>query len=260
MPINIIINADDFGGSNKINTATIDLISKGLVSSVSILANGKSLKQGLKLLQKYEYVSTGIHLNLTGGEPVNENSILSLNMLMDGNCCFNRKNLSNLRFINTLSVYREWCAQIDKLQDLGVTISHIDSHHHVHTLPKVFIALKMIQYKYKINSIRSTRNTYSDHLKGYPYFRFVVFKKLIWKTALMYLPPTAQSTYLFGSIKDIADNNIDFNSVENCNAIEMSVHPGHDDNHNFKLECDFLIEKGLVKDAYNLISYNQFDN
>jgi len=76
----------------------------------------------------------------------------------------------------------------------------------------------------------------------------------------MYLPPTAQSTYLFGSIKDIADNNIDFNSVENCNAIEMSVHPGHDDNHNFKLECDFLIEKGLVKDAYNLISYNQFDN
>jgi predicted glycoside hydrolase/deacetylase ChbG (UPF0249 family) len=259
MLINIIVNADDFGYSNKINNATIDLISKGLISSTSILANGKSLKQGLKLLQKYENISTGIHLNLSEGTPVNENSMLNLNMLIDGNSCFNRKNLSNLSLINTLSVYREWCAQIDKLLDLGVTISHIDSHHHVHTLPKVFIALKMIQYKYKINSIRSMRNTPNTHLRGYPYSSFVTFKKLIWKTVLIYLPPMARSTYLFGSIKDIIENNINFNSVVGCNAIEMSIHPGHNDNLNFKLECDFLLKEGLAKDTYNLISYNQLE-
>ena len=42
------------------------------------------------------------------------------------------------------AVYQELCAQIERVASLGVTISHLDSHNHVHTRPLLFPALKEV--------------------------------------------------------------------------------------------------------------------
>ena len=55
----------------------------------------------------------------------------------------------------------ELCAQIERVAALGVRISHLDSHNHVHTRPFVFPILKEIQRRYRIRRVRLSKNFYA---------------------------------------------------------------------------------------------------
>ena len=46
--------------------------------------------------------------------------------------------------------YYEFCSQIDKVKNAGVEISHLDSHHHVHTIPHFKDVIKSIMDKYNL--------------------------------------------------------------------------------------------------------------
>jgi predicted glycoside hydrolase/deacetylase ChbG (UPF0249 family) len=59
------------------------------------------------------------------------------------------------------AAYRELCAQVERVAALGVSISHLDSHHHVHTRPFLFPVLKEIQRRYQIRRVRLAKNFYS---------------------------------------------------------------------------------------------------
>lgn len=52
--------------------------------------------------------------------------------------------------INLDEVYREFCAQIEKVKNSGIEITHLDSHHHVHTIPCLEGVIKKIVEKYKL--------------------------------------------------------------------------------------------------------------
>jgi predicted glycoside hydrolase/deacetylase ChbG (UPF0249 family) len=43
---------------------------------------------------------------------------------------------------------------------MGVQPSHLDAHHHVHTIPQILPVLAMLRRRYKINRIRISRNMY----------------------------------------------------------------------------------------------------
>jgi hypothetical protein len=55
----------------------------------------------------------------------------------------------------------EFCAQIASVAAHGVRISHLDSHHHVHTRPGFFFALKHAQRRSGIRRVRLTKNFYA---------------------------------------------------------------------------------------------------
>src|SRR6185312_1140149 len=56
------------------------------------------------------------------------------------------------------AILTEWCAQIGRLRALGVTLSHFDSHHDVHTIADLFPVLKTLQNRYGVRKVRLTRN------------------------------------------------------------------------------------------------------
>src|SRR5262249_45381206 len=50
---------------------------------------------------------------------------------------------------------------IERIAACGVSISHFDSHHHVHTRPFLFPVLKQLQRRYGVRRVRLSKNFYA---------------------------------------------------------------------------------------------------
>lgn len=137
----VIINADDCGASTQINHAIEEIIRQGMLSSATVMANGDDLNGAIKLYEKYgREISFGAHLNITTRHPLSDPSIL----LKKGFCIedengihFEGKKFRNKKLDCDLSkaILKELMAQIDYLRKVGIKLSHIDSHQHIHTGP-----------------------------------------------------------------------------------------------------------------------------
>lgn len=109
------------------------------------LANMDDLEGASRLFDEYQdSISFGIHLNLTEGHPLRYSQELldrgyykeTANVAGEkGNIYLNINQLRN-KIISTSiqkELEKELCAQIEKVLDYGIRISHIDSHHHTYT-------------------------------------------------------------------------------------------------------------------------------
>jgi predicted glycoside hydrolase/deacetylase ChbG (UPF0249 family) len=160
----IIVNADDFGISNEVNDATLELMSRGVVTSATIMANGPCFRGAVQGSQRFPDCSFGVHLNLTELRPLGMHRGLKglvgdtgeFNGLLDREPARVRKTRALL-----FAVADEWGRQIERIADAGIRISHLDSHQHVHTIPILFPVLKYVQAKYRIRKVRTTRNVYT---------------------------------------------------------------------------------------------------
>jgi predicted glycoside hydrolase/deacetylase ChbG (UPF0249 family) len=72
--LNIIVNADDLGICLERDEAIFELYSKGIVTSASILVNGKNFENSV-IKAKNMNMPLGMHLNLTEGTPINQKEI-----------------------------------------------------------------------------------------------------------------------------------------------------------------------------------------
>jgi predicted glycoside hydrolase/deacetylase ChbG (UPF0249 family) len=131
------------------------------VTSATLMMNGPALEDALGRIGKYPQCSFGVHLNLTQFAPVSSHP--GLLPLLNDKGEFTGVGLPNPRNIPLTSairdgVYAEWSAQIQRALDLGVPISHLDSHHHVHTRASLLGVLKRILNKFSIRKVRLRRN------------------------------------------------------------------------------------------------------
>lgn len=132
----LIINADDFGLSEGVTRGIVRCMLEGVVSTTTAMV---CVDGSPALIQEYAQqvpVRVGLHLQVTGGTPVLPAEKVPSLVDESGRFPKNRKGLGTME---TQEVLAEWRAQAERLQSLGVTISHIDAHHHTHaredTLP-----------------------------------------------------------------------------------------------------------------------------
>lgn len=157
----VIINADDLGISSRVNDTVFELIARNKITSATILANGPQVADAIKMVPHFPGCSFGIHLNVTEFEPVSTRA--RVKVLLDQNGQFRqdfRKRKLTVRVLQ--AVYTEFAAQVERLLEYGVRPSHIDSHHHVHTIPALFPVLKLIQSRYGLYKVRTTMNMYPN--------------------------------------------------------------------------------------------------
>jgi predicted glycoside hydrolase/deacetylase ChbG (UPF0249 family) len=156
----LIINADDLGYSDLVNDSIFSLIAQGRVTSATMIMNAPAVESAARQVGCYPQASFGIHLNITEFAPLSNHSGLSPLLHPD------RREFSGLARKIKLDkgvqdgVVAEWSAQVERALALGVPVSHLDSHHHVHTEPRLFFALKQVQKKFGIGKIRLTRNIF----------------------------------------------------------------------------------------------------
>lgn len=154
----IIINADDLGISREVNEAIFDLMADNCVTSATLLANAPDIRNAVQLIGRFSSCSFGVHLNISEFAPLSREGGLVLAKKGEMSREVIERVPPQLKTLQ--AIFEEFSAQILKLIEFGVPVSHIDSHQHVHTIPWVFPALKAVQVRFGIRKVRSTRNIY----------------------------------------------------------------------------------------------------
>ncbi|NJK85379.1 MAG: ChbG/HpnK family deacetylase [Bacteroidales bacterium] len=64
--MNIIINADDFGLSEKVNLSILNLHKIGVVTSTTLMSKGEQFNMAVKMVKDNPQLGVGVHLCLDG--------------------------------------------------------------------------------------------------------------------------------------------------------------------------------------------------
>jgi predicted glycoside hydrolase/deacetylase ChbG (UPF0249 family) len=155
-PVKFIVNADDLGASDSINDAIFQAVADGVITSATLMATGVALDAAARRTREFPGASFGVHLNITTHKPVTSQPALAPLLTPTGE--FERSRYHHARWTRALTdaVANEWTAQVEKVRAAGVTVTHVDSHHHVHTNPRLFLALKRVQRNTGVRRVRGT--------------------------------------------------------------------------------------------------------
>ena len=153
-----ILNADDFGYSRASNRAVLEGYLNGILKSASLMANGRAFDEAVNVvIPQCENLGVGIHLNIIEGQSI----CSDLSTLTDEDGNFNNSYLQLLiKSYNSkekdflADVEREFRRQIEKIMS-KTNVTHIDSHVHVHSIPKIFEIVCRLAKEYGINQVRT---------------------------------------------------------------------------------------------------------
>jgi predicted glycoside hydrolase/deacetylase ChbG (UPF0249 family) len=142
----LIINADDFGLAPGVNRAIVELQQAGALSSTTLMATGPYFSPAVYMAFAQPGLAVGCHVVLVDGSPcLRPVEVPSLLDPRDSSTF----RMTVGRFVSDLlrgrirgkEIEAEAIAQIRRIQSSGLTVSHIDSHKHLHAFPRVLAPL-----------------------------------------------------------------------------------------------------------------------
>lgn len=154
----LIVNADDFGFTSGVNRAVVRAFKTGIVTSTTIMANGEAFEDAIELARANPGLGVGCHLAVVGGRPVAPQA--DIGSLMDSGGVL-PKSLTRLMFklargsVSTDELIIEFRAQLQRVVQTGIRLTHLDTHKHSHTHPKVMQALARVAAEFGIKSVRN---------------------------------------------------------------------------------------------------------
>ncbi len=156
----LIVNADDFGFTAGINRGIVESHTRGIVTSSTLMANGRAFDDAVRLAKSVPRLSVGCHVVLIDGEPVlDAKQLPSLTStsahFRDGVMSFAARALAGR--LDPAEIEAEASAQIRKLQAAGVSVSHLDTHKHTHVFPAV---LRPLLRAARACGVRAIRNPF----------------------------------------------------------------------------------------------------
>lgn len=138
------ITADDYGMSEKVNRAIAELVDKNIIKRVGLMVNNEVEYSSDEL----RGAETGLHLNFTCN--------------IDLSCRGSHEKTSPLKLLcgfymgrfDRESILKAMESQFGFFQSRGIAISYIDTHQHVHIIPKMLEAVIHFAKSKGISSIR----------------------------------------------------------------------------------------------------------
>lgn len=136
----LIINADDYGMTEAVSKGIIQTMKDGVVTSTTAMLCLPGAEA--RLLRTYALIpgDVGLHLQLTCGAPraplESVPSLLTATGAGKG-AAFPEKT-RDIAAPAPKEILLEWRKQAERIRGLGVRVSHLDSHHHVHRREDIF--------------------------------------------------------------------------------------------------------------------------
>jgi predicted glycoside hydrolase/deacetylase ChbG (UPF0249 family) len=153
--IRLVVNADDFGISSRINEGILLAHRAGIVTATSLMAVGRAFEQAVQCCRSLPSLDVGVHLTLVAERPLRpRRSSLTGDdgRFPAGAGAFLRRWLTGR--IRRADVQAEWSAQIERVLDHGIRVTHLDSHQHVHILPGLADLSLQLAARYNIPFVR----------------------------------------------------------------------------------------------------------
>lgn len=125
----VLINCDDLGYHPSINQAVVEILSRKHIVSTSIMAVGPYFDDAVERLRVIKHTVVGVHLTLSSEYPYLRFGPLSnAPSLVDGKGHFHPDIRPVRESIRPDEVAKEFELQIKKVQQAGLSISHLDGH------------------------------------------------------------------------------------------------------------------------------------
>ena len=165
----VIITSDDFGLSGGVNRAVEQAWNDGLLTCASIMPGGAAFHDAVAIAVRNPGLQIGLHLTLVQGRGVLPPADISGLVDACGNFSDNPV-MTGIRYFFDRGLYcqlkREVEAQINKVLDAGIDLSHIDGHLNMHLHPTVFRILAELMPRYGITTFRLSRERLFHNLRS----------------------------------------------------------------------------------------------
>jgi predicted glycoside hydrolase/deacetylase ChbG (UPF0249 family) len=133
----LIMNADDFGVSRAVTTGILEAAEAGAVTSASMIVNLDDFEETFARARSFGRLPLGLHLNFTMGRPLTGvPSLTSKRGDFYGLTTLVKR--ASLGMVDSADVARECAAQLDRIAEAGIAVTHMDSHRHIHVHPAFF--------------------------------------------------------------------------------------------------------------------------
>ena len=157
----LIVNADDFGFTAGVNRAIVEAHTRGIVTSSTLMVNGRAFEDAVRLARTVPRLSVGCHVVLIDGEPVLDALHLPTLAVADSGGARFRDGLISFAFralagrLDPGEIEAEARAQIRKLRAAGIDVSHVDTHKHTHLFPAVLRPLLRAARACGVHAVRN---------------------------------------------------------------------------------------------------------
>jgi len=152
----LIVNADDFGLTPGVNAGILDAHTRGILTSASMFANASATDHAIQLARRTPTLGIGCHLALVDADPVLPSSLLPT-LAPDGHFRPTWRAFIADALAGRIAVHeieQELAAQISRVADAGLRLTHLDGHKHVHVFPPVFGAVARLARRFGIPTVR----------------------------------------------------------------------------------------------------------
>lgn len=156
----LIVNADDFGRHEFINAAVERGVTAGCLRSATLMPGGKAFDSAVAVAKRHTELGVGIHFTLVNGYPVLPPAeipslVTEQGVFYDDHTAFVKRYIMGK--VNLEEVRAELAAQLQKLEQAGLSLTHADSHQHMHTLPGIIDIVLELAQAAGIKAVRTPR-------------------------------------------------------------------------------------------------------
>ena len=164
----VIFNADDFGASEKVNTAVSLAHTQGVLTSASLMVNEPGFAQAVSMAKELPELGVGLHLVVT-----HDRACLSQRQipdLVDAHGKFGADPFkTGIKYAFSqkaqAQLQDEIAAQFDRFAETGIAWSHVDGHQHFHLPPVVWDVLIENCVRHNVFRLRVPREEIRLHRK-----------------------------------------------------------------------------------------------
>ena len=174
----VIINADDLGACARINEAIFELMAHRRITSATCMATGPAFDSAINGARLFPDCSFGVHLDISGLPSLTGAPELEAVRKLANQAPRQVRRMAMTRRLKA-AIYSEWSAQIKKLLSAGVRVTHVDSHHHTHTIPGLLLVLRTVLRENGIPSARISQNIFCERQRWSR-----LLKKALWNHTL----------------------------------------------------------------------------
>jgi chitin disaccharide deacetylase len=157
----LIVTADDVGLHPSITLAAVEAHKHGILTACSVVANGAAFEHAAAVLRDLPTLSVGVHLTLVGEKPLADREEIPSLVTPMGELLSNYGSFalySSMGRMRLAEVEIELRRQIEAVAESGLTITHFNSHQHLHALPKVFDLVVRLACEFGVPYVRLPRD------------------------------------------------------------------------------------------------------
>lgn len=262
----LIINADDFGQTPGINRSVGELHQARALTSATLMATSSFFDEAVAVAKANPSLEVGCHVVLTDG--VSALPASKIPSLADAHGEF-RASLGrfaadlHLGRIRAAEIEAEAAAQIRRIQNAGVRVSHVDTHKHTHMFPRV---LRPLLRAAQACGVPAIRNPFEPGwaLRATPnpgkLRRIAVVALDSQRRIFLRLVRDAGLATTSGTLGVLATGTLDVATTLDCllaalpktqaDAVwELVSHPGYPDSHLEKIPTKLRASRGLEHTA-----------